>query len=353
MQLCKERIFRLWRQRLQFISKNMDMVMWLYTLIPGGAFLYFLLRETVFRLQYGILGEMHSSLVVLVVLFCCSLLKSRIFVEPADQLFLIQHKQQFTQLKRFGFLYSLFIHCVMIALIGALSFPLFLYIHQFSIQQLVALLLSMFASVLLCDAIEYFVPKWVRYIVKPSIVIVLMLLVMNGQITSLFVLAALITVNLSLIEFFIVRKSFTFHQQVQIEAQRATRMFNFMLKMDRNSRAMKQSYLTKKAPKLFTQPRAKTAQGTLVELLLKSMWRNRGFSWNCLQLVGLSFIAILVLPLWVKLLVLLFSCFGLRGYLQTVSFEIKNEPIFTLLRFHELDWLLAIKKLKLYMMFQL
>uniref|UniRef100_UPI00406CC078 ABC transporter permease n=1 Tax=Metasolibacillus sp. FSL K6-0083 TaxID=2921416 RepID=UPI00406CC078 len=348
MQLFKERFNRQWLENTDFIKKNMDGVTWLYLLVPSILFITFFLRETVFKLEYGILTDMNPYILILLILFCCSLLKSRLFIEPADGVFLIQHTAVFTKLKRTAFWYSLFKNTVLILLIYTILFPLFYILLNFTFLQISLIITGMFCCYLLCDLTDLLQRKWLRNIVKVLTILLLTIALMMVYWWMLVILSLLALICIYFFEIYAIRNHRLFHHQLELDITRANRIYTLIFKLNKDMRSVKIRHFSKRAPKLFVLPLSNKKQSTLVELVLKTIWRNKGHLSEFLILITIMLPLLIIFPLGINIVLIIFFYFGINSYLNSLVIKLKDSPIFILIRYSDHDWISALKKIKQY-----
>lgn len=334
-----------WKGIGYFLRRNLDLVTWLYILIPTGLFTYFLLRETVFKLEYGVLEELHVSLIVLGLLLVGSLLKNRLYIEQADQLFLIHH-DSFAKLKRWSYWYSLLFNALIMIVGYSLLFPLLYVINGFSNAQMVLLALAMICSYVLCDALDLWPRKWQKPLLKGIAIAVLTAIVLDGSwwcviVTALFMIGALLYFERNMI-----RKQRYFHQQLDLDMERGSRFFVTLFSMNKDMQATKIHYFNRRTPKWFKKLYATEKSPTLVELMLKTIWRNTSYLRPLLQLIMIGIPLLILFPLWMKALLIVFCYIGLRGFIESAAFEMKESPVFKLIPYSDTDWNDAIQRAK-------
>jgi len=287
-------------------------------LIPGAVFTYFLLRETVFKLEYGVLAELNVSFVVALLLFSASLLKSRLFLEQADQVFLIQHPA-FASLKQGGYWYSFCFSVVLMAF-------------------------GMVGCYVIFEVLDLWHRNWMRLLVKLVVMLLLTITVMKPSIWVLSLIVVIIALVLVFIEHKLLRQHRYFHQQLELDMNRAGRFFALLFQANKDMQMAKINYFKRKSPKVFAKLYAKQPQSTLVELLLKSIWRNKSYLRLLVQLVVILLPLIIFLPVWMSVVLIIFGYFGLRTFINAIALEAKESPIFQLIRYPDADWILAMKK---------
>lgn len=123
MTLIKNRIVQQWQFNYQLLKGIVDWIVWLYICIPTGLFSYYLYRETILQKQFGLLEWVPVELFLFVLFLLLQFGIIRSFLEPADQLFLIQQRKLMQKLLFGGLFYSLLLQMLLnVAVLGLLSF---------------------------------------------------------------------------------------------------------------------------------------------------------------------------------------------------------------------------------------
>lgn len=347
MQLFKERLIREWHFHTKLLKDVMDWTILLYAMIPVGAFLYFLYRETVLRGEFGFFVYIPIELFVFVLILLGSIGYMRTFIEPADRLFVIQHKYVFNRLKRFSICYSVVWQTVFIAGLLLLLSPVLLIHYELLLEDVVKLGIAMLVYFCLNPCIEWsHLHKWVKGPLGLLVAAGLSVLVLHAPAIGMLLLTAALLLVLLFMEMSHIRSDAYFEKQLEHDLKAHTRWIGRLFFFNTELKSMIKERHTVKAPRFFKDRLFKHADDAAAELIVKSLVRNKRYRWGYVRLVLVTIPLYLVLPFWADVLLLGFSYVMLASWLESVMYEIKGHAVFNVLKLQGEQWNTSMKKLK-------
>ncbi|MDN4492729.1 ABC transporter permease [Ureibacillus aquaedulcis] len=348
MLLFKMRLQRQWKTHLSLFKNIADWTIWLYLIIPSFAFIYYLLRETVFKLNYGFIEFLHPGIVVFIIMYISSTLINRTFSEPADKLFLIQSTKQYAALKRWGFYYSLLCNFAIMAILFSLFYPFLRYVHHFSFIQLTQFSASLISCYLVSKLSVLFLSKWVRFFTLLILILLTSVAVFYANDLTVAFTIALIFIGGILYERRAIRTHRYFEKQTQMDVESFYRWQSRIFLYNPELKMMKLPKHKSKSPMCFKKGRSNDSVSVLIELILKTIFRKKSYIWDYLRIICIVFPLILVVPWWAAYLLVILMYFGLKTYISSICAEVKENAIFTIIRTSDRDWQLAFKKIQIY-----
>lgn len=320
--LFLRRLVSEWKYQFEVWTTVVDWVVALYIVIPFlGLFLQQYLswwRKIPEWLVYTPL----NVLLGIIVLFTWSG-TIRIFVEDADQLFLLQQKTWIRQIKKYSLGYSIVINLFTTSLVIIVIAPLLLRHYGFSFTECVWLVLFTFVFKTAIGIGKQLTALHFKGLIQRLVMFVLLLItgtyyrlsmVFLLSHRSLFYLSALVLLTtLILLLYRRVSIRGTFSEDVSREQDAKLKLANLFLQI--HGTQMKKPKISRKRPLLFRNSnllfRERTPVNGLVELTLKTVLRNSKHVTFYLQLIGGCLLMILAAPpiwkllLWVAFLIIL------------------------------------------------
>lgn len=347
MQLFKERLTREWRFHQKLLKDIIDWTILLYAMIPTGAFLYFLYRETVLRGEFGFFVYIPIELFVLVLILLGSLGYMRTFIEPADRLFIIQHTREFTKLKRLAIYYSVIWQAGFITGILLLLSPVLFSYYELLAGDVLQLGLAMLLYFFLNRCIEWsHIHKWLQGPLGLLAAAGVSGIILYVPAIATFLLLAGLLLVLLFIEMRHIRSSAYFEKQLEHDLKAHTRWISRLFFFNNELKSMIKENHTVKAPWLLKGRLFQHADDAVAELLVKTLIRNKRYRWGYVRLVAITIPLYLALPFWADVLLLGFSYLMLTGWFESVMLEVKGHAMFTVLKLQDEQWNTSMKKLK-------
>ncbi len=348
MQLFRSRLKRQWKVYYRLFKSIADWTIYLYLIFPLAAFIYYLLRETVFKLDYGFLEWLHPGILILLIIYVGISLTNRTFSEPADKLFLIQNTKQYAALKRWSFYYSLLCNLVIMGILFSLVYPLFRYVHQFSYIQMFQFAISMLVGYLLGKIVLLLFSKWEQFFIQLLLVLILSSIVFFGNMWSIVCSLIIGLLSIFLYEKMAIQTHRFFEKQTRNDVEAFYRWHSRIFFTNPELKNLRIPVHKAKAPLLFKQSKSKNNVSVLIELILKTIFRKKNYLWNYFRMISIVFPLVWVLPWWGAYLLIIFMYFGLKTYMGAVFLEIKDNAIFNIIHTSDQNWAQAIKKVEIY-----
>jgi len=215
---------------------------------------------------------------------------------------------------------------------------------------MVMLATAMLCSYLLCDALDVLQRKWWRFVLKLGSIFLLTITVLQASWLMFSLVIIVLILCIYFVDIYTISRHGLFQQQLKLEISREMRFFSLIFKLNKDMQAGQIHYFNKKKPKWFKIPYSKNKSTALIELLLKTIWRNNQYLLPLLLFIGIIIPLLIVLPIWINILLIVFFYFGTSGYLEAVADEIQANLIFGMIRYSDEDWFLSKKTFKHYIL---
>ncbi|WP_025026313.1 ABC transporter permease [Caldalkalibacillus mannanilyticus] len=356
-----------WRYKLRLWTGVIDWVVWLYLLIPLiGIGIY---HYTTLWNQTAAWAEHIPYLYLVIGVFFYSISgRLHLFVEKADQLFLIQNESWVRQLMRWSILYSFIVNVFQTVVTTGAIAPILINYIDFSLVSLslLFLVLTLFRFLMMGieDMISIFVQGWKRLLILgvayggifglfllPTYFYTEQVVV---QLLFLFILSLMISIGWKRREKIAwsfeedcIRASERKNSGVQVLMTSAMYIGAPDMTIKKQKRKKKRPWIFRQSTLLFKQ---RSTQNGLVELYLKSFIRNWKLLLSFIQLQLVFFYAVFVLPYWVKWGVAAVFIFVLYSFLAATWMEMQKSPFLQMFRLDELEAMKASRKGVLYLM---
>lgn len=323
------------RYQYQIWKTAVDWIVALYIVIPFFAiFINFYLswwRKAPGWLDYIPL----NALLVIILVFAWSG-TTRIFLEDADQLFLLQRKAWISRIIKYSLGYSVIYNLVATSLLLIILAP-FLWLH-YGFSPAGIILLTVFVFVvknclgLAKQLVELRFKGWPQLIVRSVMFLITGVYVRESVVlllsrTGLFYLVGLISlITHGILLYQRVRVKGTFFEDVSREQNARLRLAKFMLQA--MGTYVKKPRFSRKRPLLFRNSnllfKKRSSVNGLVEMCLKAVLRNAGDVGFYLKLVGSYLVMIVVFPgdfkwlLWIVFSIMLTNVVGI-SWLEVIN----------------------------------
>lgn len=334
-----------------------DWIIALYFIVPALVILGFQYHSWWLTAPVWI-KHVPYILVVLVLYRVATMGTVRLFVEEADQLFLLQHPKWIQRLKQWGLTYSLFFHLTISAAITALLAPLLYNYYLLTPGQIVLLFLYLFVFRNLSALLKVFVS--LRYVgwrywlctlglqLVMSVVFGFTLLslrnehfIWSGEII-LFALFSCFFMKIRL------QLKGTFSRDVEHEQTQRLKFIALLLKG--RVRIAKKQKKQRMKPFFFTHSnlifKQRTPVNGLIELYLKSFIRSGVQIKLYLQFlaIGMGFLALPFIPKTIKIILWLVLSIFFCNWLKTYWYEVLESPFVQMFSWKETDRQIAAQK---------
>ena len=340
--MFKRRLFQEIETTYQYWRSLVDWVTLIYMTVPTAIFGYYFLRETVFQTEYGVLEMLPSYIVVSALVIVAGIMRNRYFIDFADRLFFIQHKKKFYLVKLYAFLCSHLKNVLILSVLYSLLFPYFKEIKGFELWQFFQLALVLLLGLVLFEMARYLNKSWQRVIVT---VIILIILVGTVYVASYIVILTVIIFVICL-AFFIKTFIFSikyFEKQSELEFEASTKIQSMMLKMNPQFAAIKPEIFKRKRPVILRKLYATSPAGAISELVLKTFWRRKKLVINYFQFMSITFVLLIIFPIWADFILIIVYWIGMKQYIESIVFEIKESLFANLFQTKPEYWEKAIK----------
>lgn len=347
MLLFRSRLHKQWKVYLSLYKSVGDWTVYIYCIIPLGAFIYYFLRETVLQLNYGLMESIHPGILVFILMFISTALINRTFSEPADKLFLLQNLKQYAALKRWSYYYSFLVNMVYMAILFSFFYPLFRYVHDFSSSQLIQVAISIISCYLASKIIILQSSKWMQFFFLLVLVVLFTLLVFYATIFTAVLSIIIGLCSAVLYEKRAIQAHRYFEKQTLNDVEAFYRWQSRIFFINPELKTMRLPVHKAKAPMFFKQSISNNHVSVLVELILKTILRKKSYLWNYIRIICIVLPLIFVLPWWAAYLLTIFMYFGLKSYVSSILVEIKENAIFKIIPTSDQHWAIAIKKVEI------
>jgi ABC-2 type transport system permease protein len=298
------------------------------------------------------------TLVVIVLYRVATMGTVRLFVEEADQLFLLQHPKWIQRLKQLGMTYSLFFHLVISVGVTALLAPLLYNQYLLSLSQIVLLFLYIFVLRNLSAFLKVFITLrfvgWRYWLCTIGLQLVMSVvfgftllskkaepLIWSGEI----VLFAILSYFLMKIRLYL---KGTFSRDVEHENTQRMKFIALLLKgrvkfdKKRKKRRMKPFFFTH-SNLIFKK---RIPSNGLIEVYLKSFIRNGVQLRLYIQFlaVGMAFLALPFIPKTIKIILWLVLAIFFCNWLKTYFYEVLDSPFVQMFSWKESDRQISAQK---------
>ena len=340
--MFKRRLLQEMKTTYQYWKTLIDWVTLFYLTVPTTLFGYYFLRETVFQTEYGVLELFPSYIVVAVLVFITGMLGNRYFIDFADRLFFIQHKKKFYYVKLYAFLFSYLKNVLILTVLYSMLYSYFKEIKGFEIWQLVQLALVLLLGIVLSEMARYLHKSWQQVIVTSVLLTVLVSTVYAGSYIVMFTAFLFVLCLAFFIKSFIFSTKY-FEKQSEIEFEASTKIQSMMLKMNPQFAGIKPEIFKRKRPLFWKKLYAKSSAGAISELVLKTFWRRKSYAMNYFQFFGITMALIVIFPTWADIILIIIYWIGMRQYIESVVYEIKESHFANMFKTKHDSWEKAIK----------
>ena len=340
--MFKRRLLQEVKTTYQYWKSLIDWITLLYMTVPTAVFGYYFLRETVFQTQYGVFEIFPSYIVVAALVLIAGLMSNRYFIDFADRLFFIQQKKKFQHVKLYAFLCSYIKNVLFLSILYSLLYPYFKEIKGFEIWQLVQLALVLLLGLVLSEMARYLHKGWQRVIVVGLVFGLLIGSVYVGSYIVILTTALFVLSGYFFMKTFIFSTNY-FEKQSELEFEASTKIQSMMLKMNPQFAGIKPEIFKRIRPVLLKKLYAKSPASAISELVLKTLWRRKKLVINYLQFMSITLVLLIIFPLWADFILIIVYWIGMKQYIESIIFEIKESLFANLFQVKLEYWVQAIK----------
>ncbi|RSK26213.1 hypothetical protein EJF36_04710 [Bacillus sp. HMF5848] len=304
--------FQLFRTRLikhiiyQFnaIRTILDWTILLYLCVPTLGFAIAVYYEWWVTTPVWMFA-LNDRVIFAILLFMTLRGQLRTFLYAADQVFLLQDARLIKALKGWGVSYTIFWSFVRIGLVIITLLPYFLVVDNISMFTLVVIYTS-FVIVNVCViTLKHFYQNWWQRILLYFLISIVMSISFNYHV--IFYSALIIFIILI---FNYLRKhlkiNHRYYYDIKIEMEEKLKLAKFILNASPEA-GVSTPLLSWKKPVLWRNSRRifkdRTETNALVEMFIKVFVRNSRYSMSYLQILGVTSVAVITLPIFIKIIV--------------------------------------------------
>lgn len=243
-------------------------------------------------------------------------------LEAADVLFLKQHAKVMRGLKRYGLLYSLLIQALVIGMILFYLSPIFVRVYGMNVIAMIQLFLVMYLLksiyMILTNLIQVCIKGWrskvILFVLTPATVGIywIWLDFLRHQYFVLFAISLVLL--LGLMSWYRLKKVDRFEAELAEDQRIKGKLTAFLVTqaVGKPKKIRTKPILFKKSNKLF---KLRSPENRLAEIMIKSFIRGEGFK-TYLQMSALAFIATIMSPSPINILIALFILFLFVSFIE-------------------------------------
>ncbi|MCF3944339.1 ABC transporter permease [Oceanobacillus alkalisoli] len=323
------------RYQRKILGMVIDWTIWFYAFIPflifGVLFYIDIWKDTASYWPEILPGTVIIRFLLLIV----TIVQFRMFMQEADQLFLLDRLKLYRGLRRAAFSYSMLQKIGMSVLLLAIALPWLTQLIGLGVRQSFFIFTFLVAYQLLVATIK----KVIRHPVKRWILIAVLFILSGNLLTYLtldilFVASAALAIILIAWNYTVtVPAKRYFFEEVNDEIKERMRYAKMILGTAKEVekppiRFGKRPLILRNGRRIFKQPNPESG---LLELLIKGLLRHTVYLKSYFQVVGITLFAIALLPIvWLKWLVfLLFILFlNYNSWLKGLYMKMLDEYFF-------------------------
>jgi ABC-2 type transport system permease protein len=310
------------RAQYKVISVVIDWIIMLYIVVPVGLILLSihvqLWRISLPSWLVNLPFQYTTFIFVLVTILGSLILR----LEAADVLFLKQHAKVMRGLKRYGLLYSLLIQGLVVGMILFYLSPILFRVYGMNVIAMIQLFLVMYLLksiyMIIANLIQVCIKGWrskvVLFVLTPATIGVYWLW-LNFTRNQYFVLFAIsLVLLLGLMSWYRLKKVDRFEAELAEDQRIKGKLTAFLVTqaVGKPRKIRTKPTFFKKSNKLF---KLRSPENRLAEIMIKSFIRGEGFK-TYLQMSALAFIATIMSPSPINILIALFILFLFVSFIE-------------------------------------
>lgn len=292
------------RYQRQVIHTVLDWSVMLYIAISAAAIIPFVYADVWRNIHIYWDARIPFSIVLILLLVLSGFGNIRTYLLDADLLFLIQRRKVIAQLKRDGFLNSLFFLLLTESILMLAALPVLVGIDRFTMLQILGMFLMLSAFKLtvmtIKKSVDHVVIRWLLRFISFSAA-GLVLIHVSFLLSAVF--GAIVWVLMLWLNVRRFSRINLWIQDLDTEYDAHTRLIRLILRYSnevpkqRPENSRKPVLFFRKSGRIFKQ---RSEENGLLEFLLKSVLRNKNRLSLYYKLIGATCLAVLLLPLWLK-----------------------------------------------------
>ena len=341
----KQLFFRRLREEIGFQTRVLRSVFdWsiiLYMVIPAFIVMGFVYIEMWQDVHLYWSDDIPLFLLVGIALLLLLRGNFRTFLYEADTLFLLQQSYIFYPLKKWSFHYSLLRLFAETGGLIILILPILCLAYGYRTTEVLLLFVFLFSCRLLMITIKKIVTQ---NVLKWSLLIMIWLLaIYSFTVLSSWILFGINIVTIGIVyvvyrTYYVQSKSY-FLQDLDLEREERSRyislIFGFSTEVEKSPkiRGTKPRFFFP-SRKIFQNQDQRERYG-LLELLLKSFLRNAVLLSGYINLIGISIIALFIMPVWAKWFIFFAFILFINSWIKSIYEKLLDHQFFTVIPYDE------------------
>ncbi|WP_010631447.1 ABC transporter permease [Sporolactobacillus vineae] len=315
-----------------------DWSIMLYLAIPSAVIIPFIYADVWRNIHIYWNARIPVSIVLLLLLILSGNGTLRTGLLDADLLFLIQRRKAIRQLKRDSFIYSMFVLFLVECLLLAVALPVLIGIDQYTVQQILSLMLLASAFkltvMMIKKSIDQVIIRWLFRFLSFSLAGTLLI---NASPMLWAIFGGIFWAILLWLNVHSFSKINHWEKDLEAEYDAHSRLTRLILRYTneipkpRASRRKKPFLFFRNSSRFF---RERSEANGLLEFLLKSVLRNKAHLSLYYRLIGITCLAVLFLPVGLKWAVYVLFIWFMNRWLRTLFRDISVNDFFILVPYH-------------------
>ncbi|KOS68154.1 hypothetical protein AEA09_06020 [Lysinibacillus contaminans] len=326
------------QNNVKLLASIVDWTIALYMILPGAIIGFFLYKDFVTDVETLWVAQVPLVIWMVLLFFITSMPTIRTYLQRADRLFLIQDSRQMTQLKRAGFTWTLTKHLCRIVFFLALLVPIFIKVHHLTTLDLLIYLLLFFTASFCKNLVHLRIQiKWQQFCISFVVWVAgIALFLYVSPVVIALICMVLCIVNYMYYERHFVQSMKHFDQLVELDQVEFYKWQSTIFNTAPELRSMlapkmkKPRFLWTNSKRMFSH-----SDYFIEELLCKTMLRQSQYKWGYLRLLFTGIGFIIVVPVWVKFVLLILLFFGLRTYMKSILQQTFEHKVWTIFQVSE------------------
>lgn len=316
------------------IRTVLDWSILLYIAIPAIAVIPFFYADVWRNIRIYWDARIPVSIVLVLILILSGYGNIRTYLLDADLLFLIQKRKVIHQLKRDSFLYSMFFLFLIECILMLAALPVLVTIYQYTVPQILSLFLVVSAfkltTMTIKKSVDHVVIRWLLRFITFSLSAMLL------ASASPLVWIVFGGIAWGLMLWMNVRQfsqTNRWAKDLETEYEAHIRLIRWILRYTnevpkpQTKSRRKPWFFFRKSGRIF---KMRSEENGLLEFFLKSVFRNKARLSLYYKLIGITILAVLFLPLWLKWTVYALFIWFINKWLGTLFRDMAVSDFFVL-----------------------
>ncbi len=274
----------------------------------------------------------------------------RTYMEEADQLYLLQHKQKVIMMRCLGAIYSSVLLLVKWIIVLLLLLPLTKHFNEWNVNLLITTIFYFFSLNLFISTYRqlmyryHFWKKWL--VISFAVILLSTLTFLAMKQSSMIVLPVIASVLLifSIRQLYIYQRQYrTFSTDVENEKRNKVKLSSFVLTINPEIHMPKQKpkkrsiILWSRSERIFKR---RTPVNGVTELFIKAFLREKTYIFNYFQFLSLTSALIVLSPIWLKWGVFAAFWFFFQEWLRLLFHELIKQNPYLVIEKEKKDYLI-------------